>query len=127
LGFYTGEIPFIVGREFPPVNSTPEEDFLGKKLDVAHSKIFGSSFYYHVTKDVRKKIEPTTKLGIFVGYTDTPQNCQVYLPSHRMTMVCRDVKFDDEKAMRCSVERELQLHAYEDLLSLKEEPHDDLE
>lgn len=54
--------------------STPEEDFLGKKLDVAHFRIFGSSIYYHVTKDAQKNLEPTTELVIFVGYSNTPHN-----------------------------------------------------
>ena len=49
--------------------STPEEAFTGKKTDVSHFNIFGTSFYVHVTKDTRKKLEPTTKVGIFVGYT----------------------------------------------------------
>ena len=31
-------------------------------------------------KDARKKLELTTEVGIFVGYTDTPQNYRVYLP-----------------------------------------------
>jgi transposase InsO family protein len=49
--------------------STPEEDFTGNKLDVSHFKIFGPSFYVHVTKNTRKKLEPTAEVGIFVGYT----------------------------------------------------------
>ena len=99
---------------------TPEEDFSGKRPDVGHFRIFGSSVYCHVTKDSRKKLEPTAELGILVGYTNTPQNYRLYLPSHRMTVVCRDVKFDEEKAMRCSLERELQLHVYEKILAPKE-------
>ena len=43
-----------------------------------------------------------------------------------MTMVCRDVKFDEEKTMRCYPERELQLHVDEDILSTKKEPQDDV-
>jgi len=74
---------------------------------VAHFKNFGSSVYCHVTQDARKNIEPTTELGIFVGYTDTPENYRVCLPYQTMTVVHRDVKFDEEKAMRCSLEREL--------------------
>ena len=42
-------------------------------------------------------------------------------------MIFRDVKFDEEKAMRCSLERELQLHANEELLAPKEEPRDDVD
>ena len=74
---------------------------------MAHFRIFVSSFYYHVTKDARKNIEPTIELGIFVGHTDTPHNYQLYLPSHRMIVVRRDVKFNEENAMRFSLEREL--------------------
>ena len=50
--------------------STPEEYFTGKKLDISHLKIFGSFVYIHVTKDARKKLELTTEVGIFLGYTE---------------------------------------------------------
>lgn len=87
---------------------------------MVHFKIFGPSIYYNVTKDARKNVEPTAKLGIFVGYTYTPHNYWVYLPSHRMVVVCRYVKFDEEKSMRCYLERELQLHVNEEPLDPKE-------
>ena len=67
--------------------STPEEAFTGKKPDISHLKIFGSSVYIHVTKDARKKLELTTEVGIFVGYTETPHNYHVYFPDSRMTVV----------------------------------------
>ena len=107
--------------------STPEEDFSWKKPNVSHFKIFGSSVYCHVSKEARKILDPTAELGIFVGYTDTPHKYRVYLPYHRLTVVRRDVKFDEEKAMRGSLEREHQLHADEYLLAPKEEPQDDVE
>jgi hypothetical protein len=47
--------------------STPEEAFTSKKPDVSHFKIFVSSVYVHVTKNARKKLEPTVEVGIFVG------------------------------------------------------------
>ena len=49
--------------------STPEEAFIGKKIDVSHFKIFGSYVYVHVTKDAGKKLELKTEIEIFVGYT----------------------------------------------------------
>ena len=79
--------------------STPEEDFFGKKPNVSYFKIFGSSVYFHVTKDSRKKLEPKIEMGIFLGYTDTPHNYQVYFSANRITVVRSDVKFDEEKAM----------------------------
>lgn len=71
--------------------------FSGKKLDVSQFIIFGTSIYCHVSIDSRKKLELTIELGVFVGYTETPHNYQVYLPSLRMTFVRRDVKFYEEK------------------------------
>ena len=104
--------------------STLEEDFTGKKPDIFHLKIFGSFFYIHVTKDTRKKLEPTTKVGVFVGYTETPHNYRVYFPNSQMTMVRQDIKFNEEKSMKLSLEREVHLHAEEELLVPKDEPLD---
>ena len=72
--------------------STPEEAFSGKKPDISHLKIFGSPVYIHVTKDGRKKLEPTTEVGIFVGYTKTPHNYRVYFPDSWKTVVRQDIK-----------------------------------
>jgi hypothetical protein len=67
--------------------STLEESFTSKKPDVSHFKIFGSSVYVHVTKDARKKMELTTEVGIFLGYTETPHNYHVYFPNSKMTVM----------------------------------------
>jgi hypothetical protein len=112
--------------------STPKESFIGKKPDVSHFKIFGSSVYVHVNKDARKKMEPTTEVWIFVGYTETPHNYHVYFPNSKMTVMRGDIKFDEGKAMRLSLERELDLHAEEELLVPKDEsqyvdqPHEEV-
>ena len=67
--------------------SAPEQDFTGKKLDVSHFKIFGSSVYVHVTKDSRKKLELTAEVGIFVGYTETLHNYRVYFSNNKMNVI----------------------------------------
>jgi len=100
---------------------TPEEAFSDKRPDVGHFRIFSSSEYCHGTKDAWKKLELTTELGIFLGYTDTSHNYRVYLPTSWRIVVHRDLKFDEQKAMRVSLERELQLHAMEEQLVPKEE------
>ena len=58
---------------------TLEEAFIGKKPIVSHFNIFGSSVYVHVIKDTRKKSKPTSEIGIFLGYIETPHNYCVYL------------------------------------------------
>eukprot|EP00253_Pinus_taeda_P001814 PITA_01814 len=61
---------------------------------------------------------------IFVGYTDTPHNYRVYFPNSRKTVVRWDIKFQEEKAMKCSLEREPHLHVAEELLVPKDELQD---
>ena len=77
-----------------------------------------------MTKDSKKKLEPTAEVGIFVGYTKTPHNYHVHFPNNIMTIVIRDIKFDEEKTMLLSLERELDLHAEEELLVPKDESQD---
>ena len=73
-----------------------------------------------MTKDAQKKLDPIAELGILVGYTDTPHNYQVYLPTIQRIMVRGDLKFDKQKAMQLSLERELKLQAEEELSVPKE-------
>ena len=84
---------------------TPMEDFYRKRPDVNHFRIFGASVYFHVTKDARRKLYLTSELGILFGYTDTPHNYRVYLPTSQRIVVCRDLKFNKQKTMRVSLER----------------------
>ena len=72
----------------------------------------------HVTK---KTLEPTAEIGIFLGYTETLHNYHVYFPNSKMIVKCLDIKFDEGKAMRLSLERELDLHAEEEQLVPKDE------
>ena len=99
----------------------PMEAFSGKRLDMSHFRIFGSSVYFHVTQDAWKKLDPTAELGILVGYTNTPHNYRVLFFTNQRAVVRRDLKFDEKKAMQVSLERDLKLHAEEEILVPKEE------
>ena len=79
--------------------TTPEEAFSGRKSDVSHLRIFGAYVYCHASKESRKNIEPTIEVGVLMGYIETPHKYHVYFPSLKMTVVRRDAKFDEEKAM----------------------------
>ena len=56
----------------------------------------------------------------------------MYFPNNQMTLVQRDIKFDEGKSMWLSLERELDLHAEEELLVPKDgsqdvdQPHEDV-
>jgi hypothetical protein len=78
----------------------------------------------HVTKNTRKKLEPTAEVGIFLEYTETPHNYRVYFPNSKMTVMRWNIKFDEGKAMWLLKERDLDLHVEEELLVPKEESKD---
>ena len=85
-------------------NMTPEEAFSGKKPSVEHLSIFGCPIYIHVPKDKRKKLEPSKKKGIFVGYSESSKAYRIYVPSQQKVEINRDVTFDENISFSKSIE-----------------------
>jgi hypothetical protein len=81
---------------------TLEEDFSGKKPEVGHLRIFGCITYSYVPSEKRTKLEPTTEIGIFVGYSETSKAFCIYFPFLRKTVLRRDVRFEEDGAFRKS-------------------------
>eukprot|EP00253_Pinus_taeda_P027760 PITA_27760 len=80
---------------------TPEEVFSRKKPDVTHFKIFGSIAYCHMPDEKRTKLDQTAKKGFFVGYSETSKAFKIYIPSNKKIIVRRDIKFMEDRALRC--------------------------
>jgi len=85
---------------------TLKEAFSRKKPDIGHLRIFGCITYSYIPKEKRTKLEPTTKKGIFVGYSETSKALRIYIPAQRKVVVRRDVKFEEDRAFRRSRELE---------------------
>jgi hypothetical protein len=83
-------------------NVTPEEAFTRKKPDISHLKIFGCVAYCHIPAKKRTKLDPTAEKGILVGYSETSKAYRVYIPTTRKTVLRRDVKFEEERALQNS-------------------------
>jgi hypothetical protein len=81
---------------------TPEEVFTGTRPDVSHLRIFGSVCYCHVPSEKRTKLDPTGDKGILVGYSEASKAYRIFVPARRKIMVCRDVQFEEERALRRS-------------------------
>jgi hypothetical protein len=58
-------------------------------------RIFGCLIYIHVPKDKRKKLEPSGKKGIFVGYSESSKAYRIYVPSQQKVETSRDVTFNE--------------------------------
>jgi len=91
------------------------------KENVCHFWNYGATVCYHVSKDKKNKLEPKNNMGVVIGYIKTQFNYWVYFPSLKVTVVMRDVKFDGEKDMGCSLEWELIIPPREELLDSKKE------
>jgi hypothetical protein len=100
---------------------TPEEAFSGKKPSVEHLRIFGCPVYIHVPKDKRKKLEPSGKKGIFVGYSDTSKAYKIYVPGQQTVEIIRDLTFDEKIAFKKSIEDSMDSNNEEEHEDLKEE------
>jgi hypothetical protein len=49
-------------------------------------------------------LEPSSKKGLFVGYSETSKAYKVFIPKQRKTIVSKDVKFEEDFASRKSHE-----------------------
>jgi hypothetical protein len=93
---------------------TPEETFSGKKPNVEHLRIFGCLVDIHIPKDKRKKLEPSEKKGIFVGYSESSGAYRIYIPEQHKVEVSRDVTFNEKMAFNKSIEETIEEEEYEE-------------
>jgi hypothetical protein len=93
---------------------TPEEAFSGKKPNVEHLRIFGCHVYIHIPKDKRKKLEPSGKKGILVGYNESFKAYKIYIPEQHKVEVSRDVTFNEKMAFKKSIEETIEEEEYEE-------------
>jgi len=74
---------------------TPFEMWTGRKPNLKHLKIFGSTAYAHVPKQLRKKLDDKAKKLILVGYQGESSNYRLYDPVSKKVSMSRDVVFDE--------------------------------
>jgi hypothetical protein len=73
-------------------DKTPEEEFTGVKPEVSHFHIFGCPIYIHVLVEKRTKLEPSSRKGLFVGYSETSKAYRVYILEQRKIIVNQGCK-----------------------------------
>jgi len=93
---------------------TPEEAFSGKKANVEHLRIFGCPVYIYISKDKRKKLEPSGKKGIFVGYSESSKAYRIYIPEQHEVEVNGDVTFNEKMAFKKSIEETIEQEEHEE-------------
>ena len=61
------------------VKDTPFSRWFGKKPNISHLRTFGSEVYVHIPGDQRKKMQPKSRMAIFVGYGKSSKFFRVFL------------------------------------------------
>ncbi|BBH09287.1 transposable element gene [Prunus dulcis] len=74
---------------------TPFEAYTGRKLGIAHLKIFGSPCHVLIPSALRHKLEENSHKCIFVGYGLCEKGYRLFDPSTRKVILSRDVQFDE--------------------------------
>jgi hypothetical protein len=75
-------------------HKTPYEMIKGKKPDLSHLRIIGSTAWVHIPKEKTKKLDDRSWKGIHVGYEGENQY-RIYNPRTGKIHIARDVKFDE--------------------------------
>src|SRR5947207_2374705 len=78
------------------VITTPYERWHGRKPDLSHLRILGSTAYVHIPKEKRMKLDMHSHKGILIGYGGTNQY-KVWDLTRNDVVVSRDVVFIEGK------------------------------
>lgn len=78
-------------------NKTPFELYSGKIPSVKHLKIFGSTAYVGVPKQLRNKLQPRAMKGIMVGYALFTRGYRIWVPKQHKVIETINVTFDESK------------------------------
>lgn len=87
-----------------------------------HTSTSLAQIFSSISKDNMKKLEPTTKKCILVGYIEITQAYRVYLLALKKTIIKWDARFQENIAMRESLEQEKVGVLGEELFAPKKEP-----
>ncbi|GFV23395.1 retrovirus-related Pol polyprotein from transposon TNT 1-94 [Trichonephila clavipes] len=76
---------------------TPFELYGGKRPSVSHLKRFGCLVFVGVPKQLRRKLDMRTKLGIMLGYALSTKGYRIWLIEENKVIETINVRFDEGK------------------------------
>ena len=85
---------------------TPEEMFTGKVPKIGHFRIFGCLTHMSLLR--RGQSWRLLQRGACVGYDETSKAFCIYLPTQRKIVVRSEVRFEEEKAFKRSLDSEIE-------------------
>uniref|UniRef100_W4VRQ4 Putative retrovirus-related pol polyprotein from transposon tnt n=1 Tax=Corethrella appendiculata TaxID=1370023 RepID=W4VRQ4_9DIPT len=77
-------------------NKTPHEAWSGKKPNLQHIRIFGTTVMALIPKELRRKLDFKSKEGKLLGYDEHTKGYRIYDIVKKEVFISRDVKFINE-------------------------------
>lgn len=84
------------------VLKTPYELWTGRKPNLSHLRVYGSTVMVHVPKINRKKWDQKSVKHILVGYDETTKGYRCYNPGTRKVIISRDVTIMEKNSIMVS-------------------------
>lgn len=80
------------------VDSTPYQEWFGKKPELGHIRIFGTECFVQIPKQIgRKKWDPKAKKVFLVGFEPTSKNFRLYDPNNKKIIISCNVRFNEKE------------------------------
>jgi len=76
-------------------SATPYELWNGRKPDVSHLRVWGSTAYVHSQKDKRAALRSHYDKCVFIGYPDGYKGWKFYNPTTKRTIILEHADFDE--------------------------------
>jgi hypothetical protein len=98
-------------------NMTPYEAWHGVKPDLKHLRTFGCAAYMQQPKELRNKLDWTSKRCILIGYELSTTQYRLWCPENRRIYVSRDITFieSEKPARQSNTQESLTLEELEEL------------
>ncbi|KAK2398761.1 putative mitochondrial protein [Trifolium repens] len=77
-------------------DKTPFEAWSGRTPSVNHLKVFGCVCYAQIPKQKRTKLEETSEICVFIGYSSMSKGYRLYNLKTNKVIISRDVVFDEK-------------------------------
>ena len=69
--------------------------FYREKPNLSHLRVFGARAYIHVPQGNRKKMEPVSERGVFLGYEPNSKSYRIPRERDGRILISRDVVVDE--------------------------------
>jgi hypothetical protein len=77
------------------LEKTPWETFYGVVPVVSHLRTFGAKAYVQVPQHLRKKLDPRSKSGVFIGYEANSKAYRILMGDTKRVKISMEVLFDE--------------------------------